>query len=227
MPSFAQSPQPYVRACGAMYLAIIALGIFGEVVVRGAVPAAGAAAFIAANETLWRAGIAGDLLMHVLDVPVMVVLYLLLRPTSAPLALLATAFNVVQTAILAANKSTLLIPLLVTGRAAFEGAPVDGIARLALQWHAYGFAIGLVFFGFACIVRGWLLRASGLVPGWLGALLVVAGACYLLNSFALLLAPSLARSLFPWVLLPAFLAELALALWLLVRGVDLSRWRRA
>ena len=40
----------------------------------------------------------------------------------------------------------------------------------------------------------------------------VAGACYLVNSFALVLAPALANTLFPAILLPPFVAELSLAL---------------
>jgi hypothetical protein len=46
--------------------------------------------------------------MHVLDVPLIVFFYLLLKPVSHPLALLATVFNVVQTCVLALNKLTLL-----------------------------------------------------------------------------------------------------------------------
>ena len=35
---------------------------------------------------------------------------------------------------------------------------------------------------------------------------------------------SAARVLFPWLGLPAFIAELWLALWLAVKGVSLPRW---
>ncbi|NMO23735.1 hypothetical protein, partial [Pyxidicoccus fallax] len=45
-------------------------------------------------------------------------------------------------------------------------------------------------------------------------MLLVAGLAYLVNSAALLLAPAIASLLFPAVLLPAFIGELALALWL-------------
>jgi hypothetical protein len=58
----------------------------------------------------------------------------------------------------------------------------------------------------------------------LGALIQLAGACYLVNSFALILAPSLASALFPVILLPPLVGETSLALWLLVKGVDVARW---
>jgi hypothetical protein len=225
MPPFDRSPQPYVRACGLMYLAIIALGLFGEVVVRGGLASATAAA-LAANETLWRTGIVTDLLMHVLDVPLIVLFYLLLRPVDAALALLSTVFNIVQTAVLALNKLSLVVPLLVATRSSLPAPVADEVARLGVTVHAYGFAIGLVFFGMTCLVRGHLLRRSRLLPQAIGVLLMVAGACYLLNSAALLLAPALARLLFPWVMLPVLVAELALAAWLLVKGIDLAQWQR-
>jgi hypothetical protein len=56
---------------------------------------------------------------------------------------------------------------------------------------------------------------------------VLAGLSYLINSFALLLAPSFAASIFPAILMPAFIGELALCLWLIVKGVNLERWQQA
>jgi hypothetical protein len=40
-----------------------------------------------------------------------------------------------------------------------------------------------------------------------------------------MLAPAFtARRLFPWIMLPAFPAELGLCLWLLVKGVNIPKW---
>lgn len=54
-------------------------------------------------------------------------------------------------------------------------------------------------------------------------MLALAGVSYLVNSLALLLAPAVASALFPAVLLPAFVGELSLALWLIARGVRNGR----
>ncbi len=51
----------------------------------------------------------------------------------------------------------------------------------------------------------------------------IAGLCYLINSFALLLAPSLAHKMFPAIVLPALIGELATCLWLLVKGVNVPK----
>ena len=232
--SFNRSPQRYVRIAGVFYLAIIALGLFGEVFVRGALVVSGDAAAtaqrIADSPLLWRMGIAGDLLMHVFDLPVIVVLYLLLRPVSEPLALFTTLINVVQTAVLALNKLNLVLPLLLLSGGStlktFTPEQLQSLAYLAIKAHSFGFGIGLIFFGVASVVRGYLIYASGFLPKALGVLLFIAGLSYLLNSFALLLAPTLASALFPYVLIPAFVGELLLALWMIFKGVDLARWRR-
>ena len=51
-----------------------------------------------------------------------------------------------------------------------------------------------------------------------------AGVCYVTNSFALILSPALVNRLFPGILVPSFIGELSLCLWLLVRGVNMKRW---
>jgi len=209
------------RVAGLAYLAIIALGLFGELGVRGSLVVGGDAAATAHNilgsQGLWRVGIATDLLMHVLDVPLIVFFYLLLKPVDAPLALLATAFNIVQTCVLATNKLALVAVLSFLKSSALAAGPSDpqSLALWAIDLHGHGFGVGLIFFGLACLARAYLIVRSGYVPRVLGVLLALAGVAYLVNSFALLLAPALASLLFPAVLVPAFVAELALSLWLL------------
>ena len=231
--SIERSPQRYARIAGILYLAIIVLGMVGELYVRGTLvvsgDAAATSAAISASPLLWRAGIAGDLLMHVFDVPVIVVLYFLLRPVSWSLALFATLINLVQTAVLVANKMTLLIPLFLLESPrylmAFSPEQLRALSYLAIKAHGYGFGIGLIFFGVACLVRGYLIFKAGYLPRTLGVLMGLAGLSYLVNSFALLLAPSFADAIFPGVLVPAFVGELSLTLWLIVKGVNMEKWR--
>ena len=233
-PSFDRSPQPYLRIAGVFYLAIIVLGLFGEMFVRAKLvvsgdPAATAHA-ISASKGLWRAGIAGDLLMHVFDIPVLVVLYLLLKPVNESLALTATFINLIQTAVLAANKLSLLVPLYLLGGpsylTAFSPAQLQTLSFVAIKAHGYGFAVGLIFFGVACLVRGHLMVKSGYVPKVYWFLMVLAGFSYLINSFALLLAPTFAAALFPAILVPAFIGELSFTLWMIVKGVNLAQWQQ-
>jgi len=78
------SPQLYARIGGAIYLAIIVLGMFGEAGVRDRLTVSGdpaaTAANILASPLLWRFGIAGDIVVHILDVPLDLIFFVLLRP---------------------------------------------------------------------------------------------------------------------------------------------------
>jgi hypothetical protein len=227
------SPQVYARIGGVLYLIIIVAGLFGEAFVRGKLIVSGDATATAhnimASQSLWRFGIAGDLVMHMCDVPLTLIFYALLRPVNKNLALLAAFFNLVQTTILCANKLTLLFALFLLGDAdylkAFEPRQLYALAYLCVKLHGYGFGVGLLFFGCGCLVLGYLIRRSVYLPKILGVLMQIAGLCYLVNSFALLLAPTFANRLFPAILVPAFLGELSLCLWLLVKGVNVSKWR--
>jgi hypothetical protein len=59
---------------------------------------------------------------------------------------------------------------------------------------------------------------SGLVPRAIGAMMVVAGVCYFVSTLATVVAPGLAHLLFPWIIVPCFIGEASLAIWLLVKG---------
>jgi hypothetical protein len=131
------SPQPFARFGGLLYLLIIVAGLIGEMAVRGTLvvsgdPAAPAARILAAPQ-LWRIGIAADLMMHVCDIFVMWAIYVLLRPVSRRLALLVLLFNLIQTAVLVANKLLLLVPMLLLDDAPY----LHGMATAQLQILSY------------------------------------------------------------------------------------------
>ena len=228
------SPQRYARLAGGLYLLIIAFGMFGELAVRGSLvvsgDAAATAARIMASPERWRVGIALDLLMHVFDVFVMWGIYVLLRPVSRTGALLVLLFNLVQTAVLVANKLLLLVPLMLLDPAPYlrdvPAADLQALAYTAIRLHEHGFGFGLVFFGVVCLLEGRLIRLSGFLPRWIGLLMQVAGVCYIVNTGVMLLAPALQSTLFPFLMLPVLAAELSLATRLATKGVDEAAWRR-
>ena len=179
---------------------IIILGLFGESYVRGTLVVAGDAAATAQNiqasASLWRLGIFSDLMMQVLDIPIIVLMYLLFQRVSPGLNLTATLFNLIQTAVLVANKLVLLLPLILLGGAtyfsAFSTEQLAAWSYLAVRIYNYGFAAGLIFFGIACVIRSYLIIKSELFPKLIGWLLLLAGLCYLVNSAALLVLPNFA-----------------------------------
>ena len=227
------SPQIYARICGALYLYIGVAGLFAEIFVRSKliVPgdAVATAANISAHELLFRIGFSGELLHLTFDVAVAVLLYVLLRPVDRTVALLAAFMRLASDVILAVASIAHFAALRLLGGADYlEVFPPDqlhALALLALRLHGDGYAICLAFFAFACLSAGYLIYKSTYLPRTLGVLLAIAGVCYFLNSFALFLAPAFAAKLFPAVFVPVFVAELSLALWLLIKGVDLAKWR--
>ncbi len=77
-----------------------------------------------------------------------------------------------------------------------------------------------LFFGPYCALIGYLILKSTFLPRFLGVLMVSAGLGWLI-----FLLPSLANYLANAIEALGILAEAALMLWLLVRGVNEQRWR--
>ncbi len=225
--------QKYARVGGVLYLLIILIGAFDQIFIRGSLVVAGDPAATANNllssSLLWRIGIVGDITMHVLDIPLMVILYTLLKPVHKTLARLAVTFNVIQTAVLVANKLVLVAAVqLLHSReyaAAFDTAQVHAQVYFLCDLHNYGFATGLIFFGFACLGYGYLVSRSGYIPKPIGVLVILAGCSYLISSFTLLLAPGLAGAVMP-ILVISLIGESSFCLWLLIKGINLSHWPR-
>lgn len=63
---------------------------------------------------------------------------------------------------------------------------------------------------------------SGFLPRSLGILIQIAGLCYVTNSLSFLVAPAFQGRIFPAILLPAFIGESSVCLWLLINGVNVE-----
>jgi hypothetical protein len=226
------SPRALARIGGVLYLIIIAVGLFDEAYVRDRIIVAGDAAATAANirslEALWRFGIAAEFLLLICGICLTLIFFVLLRPVSRELALLAIFFNLVSLGVEASVQIYLLGALFPLGKAeylkAFAPEQLNALASLSIKSHSYGFGVDLIFFGCVCLLLGYLIFKSGYLPKTIGVLMQIAGLSYLTNSFAMILAPSFANQLFPAILIPAFVGEASLCLWLLVKGVNLEKW---
>jgi hypothetical protein len=227
------SPQKYARIGGLLYLFIIVAAGFGELFVRNGLIVWGDAAATANNilgsETLFRVGLVGEMLTCVCDVALAVILYVLLRPVSRNLALLAAFFRVTFVGFYGVTKLFEVAALVALGGGehlkALGPLQLHDLAYLSLKVHSLGYGASLLFFGVCCILFGHLIQRSGYLPRTMGVLLAIAGYGYVGFSIAQMLSPAFAaRVLFPWVFPMAFVAESALCLWLLVKGVNISKW---
>lgn len=226
-------PQRYARTGGALYLTIIVLGAFAEGFVANRLVVSGDAALTAQNilasPQLWRLGVAADLIVVLCAVPLLWIEYLLLRPVSKHLVLLAVLSNVVSLAVEAISKVFLLVMMPTLGSAdylkGFEPQQLQILANLALRSHDIAFNIALIFFGFTCLVNGYLIFRSGYLPKLVGILMQLAGVSYLTACFAALFAPTFADLITPGILLPPLIGESSFCLWLLVKGVNVAVWK--
>jgi hypothetical protein len=218
------------RLAGVLYLVIIIAGIFAEFIIRQSllVPgdAAQTAANIAADAGLFRVSIAADFIMILADVATGILFYVLLRPVNRTLALLAAFFRLAQSTVLGANLLNLLLVLELTGGADYLGTlgaeQTDALALFFMEAHATGYTLALIFFGVYLFLIGYLVMKAGYMPRVLGILLAVAAAGYLTDSFANILLSNYDdyADLFGIIVFaPALLAEGAMALYLLLRGV--------
>lgn len=215
------------RTAGLLYVTIVVLGLFAEVVVRSRLieaddPAA-TAANIVADAWLFRAGFAADVVVFVADVALAVVLYRLLRPFGETLALLTAAFRLTQTAVISLNLLDMFDALRILDDATYLGDAVgatqlEAMALSSLDTHAYGYVLGLVFFGVATVIAGRLLWNSRRAPRPLAVLLAVAGVGYVTDAALFFMVPGYDGSVSPVVLAPAVIAEAWFAIWLLTGG---------
>lgn len=228
------SPQVYARIGGVLYLIIIAFGFFAEGYVDATLivpgdPAA-TASNIMASQSLWRVSLAGNMIVALCAVALLLVEYMLLRPVSKPLVLLAVFFNLVSLAIEAISKLYLLEVASLLNDAvyaqAFAPQELQALAYLSLKSHDIAWNLALLFFGCTSLINGYLIFKSGYLPKAIGILLQLAGLSYLTACSAALLAPGLAALLLPAILVPVLVGEASFCLWLLVKGVNLAEWNR-
>src|SRR5438309_8754498 len=101
--SIETSPQLYARIGGVLYLIIIIVGLFGEAFVRDRLIVSGDATATAVNimahESLWRFHVATELFLLICAIALLLILFVLLRPISRDLALLAVFINLVSISI--------------------------------------------------------------------------------------------------------------------------------
>ncbi len=228
-------PQSYARLGGALYLAIIALGIVAQLVVRDRLVVPGDAAATASNLTamqpLWRLGIAAEALALLCTLALAMIYFALLRPVSLELSILAALLRGLSVAVQAVAVLQLDMALSPLADPAFVNAFSPDqravLASLAVRAHSHGYTLALLIVGAAFLIHGLLIVRSTFLPKVLGRLIQVAGVGYLANGFTLILAPAFSGQVFLAIMLPVFIGETSLSLWLLVKGVHVERWRQA
>ncbi|WP_233840438.1 DUF4386 domain-containing protein [Dyella sp. 2HG41-7] len=214
---------------GVLVAISIFAGGFAEVYVPGKLLVAtdpmATAKNVAASAALFRLSFLAYLIEALCDITLIWIFYLLLRPISSALSLLAAFFGIVSTATFATSELFYFmasVPVLdgaVQKHFTFDQSALFIYSALTL--YGYGGTVFMVFYGVATALRGYLFYRSPCFPKWIGALLLLAGACFIVKN---VLAVALPQYDSDFLLAPTFVTMIALAALLLFKS-DYSRWR--
>jgi hypothetical protein len=218
------------RIAGGLYVLEALVGPFSLVYVPSALfvngNAAATAGNILAHETLFRFGIVGDLLTATLGLFVTLALYRLFNGVNHSLAALMVilgGFMVVPIYFMNSLNWVAAL-LLVRGAdflAAFDTGQRYALAMLFIRLHSQGHIVNGIFWGLWLFPFGLLVVKSGFLPRFLGFWLILNGFAYLMLSLTGLLLPQYHDALSN-ILFPVLFGEVAIALWLLIRGAKVK-----
>lgn len=210
-------------ACLISFVTVVAVnfGIFARLTVSGS--PAETARNILAHETLFRIGVAGDMVYCVGVVVLLTALYVILRPVSQNLALLAAFARLVHglTWLLVALNLFTALRLLSDAdySRAFGADQLPALARLYLSgFDAY--YVGLLFWGLGATVGSYLWFKSNYIPRALAAFGVISSAWCAACTFVFYIFPDFPKVVNLWWFdSPMAIFELALSFWLLFKGL--------
>jgi hypothetical protein len=222
------SPRLLARITGLFFLLTILGGIFAQGFVSERLISFGDAAATAnnilANKGLFHLGFAVYLIEMACQVAMTALFYVLLRPVSRSVSLLSAFWGLTGCVIKTFARVFYIVPLFVLGGApslsSFNTEQLQSLAIVLLKINDVGAGIALVFFGFATVLKGWLILRSTFLPRWLGVVSIISGL-----GWAAFLYPPLGYRAFPVIALIGLAGSAASIFWLLVFGVDEARWK--
>ena len=184
--------------------------------------AAATAGNIAAHEMLFRLGMVSDLFCGSILIFIVLALYRLLKGVDQSLAVLMVIVGGVMPATIdflnVLNDAAALV--LVRGAdflSAFDKPQRDALAMLFLHLHGREVVAAEILWGLWLFPLGMLVYRSRFVPRFLGVWLIVNGFAYLITSLTGLLLPQYEDRVSN-IVFPALLGEIALVLWLVIKG---------
>jgi hypothetical protein len=220
--SFTRNPG---RFAGLLYVAMSIVGVFamgyvpGKVIVQG--NAAATANNILAHETLFRLGIAGEIIGQAGFIFVALALYDLLKGVSRRYASLMVMLIVVSVPIAFVNElNSIAAVFLVRGAdflSVFEEPQRDALAMLFVKLHGQGFVAAEMFWGLWLFPLGLLVYRSRFLPRFLGVWLGLAGIAWVILSLTGILLREYQDRVDKY-LQPAIIGEIVFMLWLLIMG---------
>jgi hypothetical protein len=227
-----ESQRKAATVVGFSYLFALPPAIFAEFYVRTQLVAFGNAAQTAQNimahERLFRLGIASNLTVFAVDVALIIALYVVLMPVNRSLALLATGWGLIETAILiVVTLSDFDVLRILSGADylyVFEPNRLQALAMLSVRAHGATYNVGLVLAGLRSTVFCYLWFQSRFIPRALAAWGMIASFLMGASAFSFIIFPELTKIVGVEIYgAPIFFFELTMGFWLLIRGLPRQR----
>src|SRR5437879_5752359 len=213
------------RFAGLLYLLTSIVGFFAmgyvprKLLVHG--NAAATASNIAASETLFRLGVAAQLIGMAGFIFVAVSLYDLLKGVNRRQASLMVTLIVVSVPIVFLNELNSFAALVLVRGADFlsviEKPKREALAMLFLNLHGRGLVVAEIFWGLWLFPLALLVYRSRFLPRFLGVWLALAGFAWVILSLTSILFPEVQDKVYAYSQ-PAFFGEIAFMLWLVIKG---------
>lgn len=223
------SMQKTAKITGVLILMMVVIAPFGMLYLPSILIVPGDATTTASNimasEPLFRLGIAGDAVIFLIEIALSALLYVLLRPVSKTLSLVAGFSRLAMTVIQGINLlNHFIVLLLLSGTgylSVFAPGQLNAFVLLFLNAHQNVVLIWGLAFSLHLFVIGYLVYKSGYIPRFVGVLLTVAAVCYLVQSFGNILLPQYAAI---YAMIGNLsIVEIALPLWLLIKGLNAEK----
>lgn len=214
------------RIAGVLYLLVVLTGIFSLAYVPSKLIVGDDPGLtftnIKASETLFRLGIVSGLLCYVFFLLLPVPLYKLLKPVNefyAKLMLLFAVISVPISFINIQNKFAVLSIIEGENLKAFTNEQMQSQVMFYLHQYDNGILMVSVFWGLWLFPLGYLVYRSGILPKFLGIVLMLGCVGYLINFLGnSLIADYSDLGISKYISKPATIGEIGICLWLLIMG---------
>ena len=214
------------RVAGLWYLLLVVIGplrliyIPSKLFVHG--NAAATANNIAAHERLFRLGIAADLIGAVVLIFLTLAFYRLFKGVDQYLAVLVVILGGVMPALIyfvgvVDDFGALTVVRGADFLSVFDKPQRDALALLFLRLRDHQNTAAEILWGLWLLPLAVLVYRSRFMPRFLGVWLAINGFAYVVLSFTGILLPQYQNKVFLYAQ-PAFFAEIALMLWLVIKG---------
>jgi hypothetical protein len=198
--------------------------VYPKIYVAG--DAATTAANLVANSGLVRMGVVADFFDNVIWVFLALILYRLLKQVNTSAARAMVVLVAIGASITMLNAvfefEALRVATGAVNLSGFGAAGSSALALLLVDAQHYGLLIASIFFGLWLVPLGYLAYKSGWFPKALGVVLIVGGACYLVDMLAAFLLPDIGKAIHGYVNIVSAIAEVSMVVYLLVIGVKIS-----